>query len=143
MFCTCLERLEADILRIRTQAAGDSQVDGDQQQAWFRDMWEGKAQEEPSHTKPADNEDPAAENTNDDDDDDFGDDFDEFAEEGGDDDDFGDFDEADADEPPAVADNAQQSAQQTIHTSLAGLVSSSHTNPTAFSTSSLQIRTVS
>lgn len=66
----------------------------DDQQAWFRSMWEGKEKnseaeeqhEEQDKSIPAENGEAG--------DGDFGDDFDEFAEEGGDDDDFGDFDEA-------------------------------------------------
>ncbi|WPH03274.1 Hypothetical protein R9X50_00615100 [Acrodontium crateriforme] len=78
--------------------ADEESMNSDDQQAWFRSMWEGKnvesAEQSQSKTEsiPADG---GADNDDDDDDDDgFGDDFDEFAEEGGDDDDFGDFDEA-------------------------------------------------
>ena len=55
------------------------------QQAWFRSMWEGRSPEDTMSSQ----EQPSAAQDNEDD---FGDDFDEFAE-GGDDDDFGDFDE--------------------------------------------------
>jgi hypothetical protein len=83
-------------------------------------MWEGKQQETKNET--SNNPEANADAANDNDDDDFGDDFDEFAEEGGDDDDFGDFDEADAEETPVVG--PIHEAQQAVHTSLAGLVSS-------------------
>ena len=61
--------------------------DPDDRQAWFRSMWEGKPQPEPPQLDGTSND-----ADDDDDDDGFGDDFDEFAEEGGDED-FGDFDE--------------------------------------------------
>lgn len=81
-------------------------------------MWEGK-ERQPAQS--AESEAAGAEAAHDDDDD-FGDDFDEFAEEGGDDDDFGDFDEADADAEQTPVELAREA--QTLHTSLAGLVSS-------------------
>lgn len=80
-------------------------------------MWEGKAQNPPHDAEPEEAADPV-----DNDDDDFGDDFDEFAEEGGDDDDFGDFDEADAEDEQTPMQPAAE--VQTVHRSLAGLVSS-------------------
>lgn len=72
-------------------------------------MWEGKSKDEAS---------PQEESSNDADDDDFGDDFDEFAEEGGDDD-FGDFDEA---TPTPAPESKPQPTTPSI-SALAGLVS--------------------
>lgn len=113
--------------RIGTQETGDAEVEGDQQQAWFRDMWEGKQQTEAEQaevetSKQAEQEEADAAQQEDDDDDDFGDDFDDFAEEGGDDDDFGDFDEADADADEGVVESAPEAPS--IPSSLSGLVSS-------------------
>lgn len=119
----------ADLLVIfgRTEETGDAAV-GEDQQAWFRDMWEGKKEEELHESVEEPLEEPAdaaIENNNNNDDDDFGDDFDEFAEEGGDDDDFGDFDEADADDGIVEGESQEPQPQsQPTSSSLSGLVSS-------------------
>nr|POE69073.1 uncharacterized protein c8e11.05c [Quercus suber] len=67
-------------------SSNDTALGQDEQQAWFRSMWNGKGEDaaEIRHDE-TDNAD--------DENDDFGDDFDDFAEEGGEDD-FGDFDKA-------------------------------------------------
>ncbi|CZT17455.1 uncharacterized protein RCC_03289 [Ramularia collo-cygni] len=116
----------------RSEEVGDAKVG--EQQAWLKEMWEGKQQagqptppppqqqeqEEPQTLHEDENdqgeEAEAAKDDDDDDDDDFGDDFDEFAEEGGDDDDFGDFDEADGD-----ADEGGGMEETLPSSSLAGL----------------------
>ncbi|SMR51624.1 unnamed protein product [Zymoseptoria tritici ST99CH_3D1] len=96
------------------RAPGDSEIEQDpeDQQAWFRSMWEGKAVTE----QPAPTPDDASNDADQDDDDDFGDDFDEFAEEA-EDDDFGDFDEATPSAeaaPPSVPEPQSVSTQNIL-----------------------------
>lgn len=95
-------------------------IDEEDQQAWFRSMWEGK-EDEPAQPAEPDTEPAAPEGDAPQDDDDFGDDFDDFAEGQEADDDFGDFDEAD--ETP-MAPESQPPVQTQQPDILAGLVSS-------------------
>ncbi|KAK0252327.1 hypothetical protein B0A54_14126 [Friedmanniomyces endolithicus] len=79
----------------------DHEVDPEQQQAWFRSMWEGK-QDQGERVQPTKDE---AETNADDEEheaDENGDDFDDFNEGGGEDD-FGDFDEAEEAESTPIA----------------------------------------
>jgi hypothetical protein len=99
-------------------------VSEEEQQTWFRNMWEGKEQQQEQAVQQSD-PDPevatATEENDFNDDDEFGDDFDDFAEGQEADDDFGDFDEAD--ETPMAAE--PQSPPQTKQPGLLdGLVSS-------------------
>ena len=98
--------------------------EGEERQAWFRDMWEGDAKKEEAESGKVEEEDG------------FGDDFDDFNEGGGgDDDDFGDFDEAEEEEDaaPTEAPPPPEVKQPDI---LAGLVSSRslqlHSPPSTF-----------
>lgn len=82
--------------------------DPDDRQAWFRSMWEGKAEQEPARSD---------EQSHDaDEDDDFDEDFDDFAEEG-EEDDFGDFDEA-TPTPAPVTESQPVTSLQSIFSSL-------------------------
>ena len=100
-------------------------VNEEDQQTWFRNMWEGKEEPVTESAGPeleAEAEAiPATEGNDFNDDDDFGDDFDDFAEGQEAEDDFGDFD--DADETP-MAPEPQPQVQTQQPDFLAGLVSS-------------------
>jgi hypothetical protein len=105
-------------------------VNEEDQQTWFRNMWEGK---EEQAAQPVESEETSAsapataseENDFNDNDDDFGDDFDDFAEGQEAEDDFGDFD--DADETP-MAPEPHPQVQTQKPDFLAGLVSSVQSN---------------
>lgn len=86
----------------------------EERQTWFRNMWEGKEEQQEQTAQPSESEPDAVAATDENefnDDDEFGDDFDDFAEGQEADDDFGDFDEADetpmAAEPPSPAKTQQ------------------------------------
>jgi hypothetical protein len=130
----------ADRSRRSQPTSEDAQIERDpeDQQAWFRSMWEGKAAVEQPVALQDDADKVAVEDADQDEDDfgddqdaqnddDFGDDFDEFAEEA-EDDDFGDFDDATpaAEVPPPSVPPLQDTSSQNI---FAGLVSSLSTNP--------------
>ncbi|KAM0719806.1 hypothetical protein Q7P37_003940 [Cladosporium fusiforme] len=94
---------EPDEIKLVPQSEGREESDpesrpvsDEDQQTWFRNMWEGKEEETTVPTEPEIQTEVAAEqDAMNNDDDDFGDDFDDFAEGEEADDDFGDFDEAD------------------------------------------------
>jgi hypothetical protein len=103
-------------------------VSEEEQQTWFRNMWEGKEEQQEQTAQPSESEPDAVAATDENefnDDDEFGNDFDDFAEGQEADDDFGDFDEADetpmAAEPPSPAKTQQPGL-------LDGLVSSVQIN---------------
>jgi hypothetical protein len=103
-------------------------VSEEEQQTWFRNMWEGKEEQQAQVAQPSEPEPEMAAATEENefnDDDEFGDDFDDFAEGQEADDDFGDFDEADetpmAAEPPSPVQTQQPGL-------LDGLVSSVQIN---------------
>ena len=108
-------------------------VDPEQQQAWFRSMWESTPTREKEEKEAVDAQQPQheAEELDQGDGEDagngdgFGDDFDDFNEGGGDDDDFGDFDEAEEADTSVVKEPPVQPAQPAAPPDiLAGLVSS-------------------
>ncbi|KAK0327321.1 hypothetical protein LTR82_002084 [Friedmanniomyces endolithicus] len=87
--------------RYDERAVEDHEVDPEQQQAWFRSMWEGK-QDQGEHPQPT--EDEAETNADGEEHEAYedGDDFDDFNEGVGEDD-FGDFDEAEEAESTPIA----------------------------------------
>ncbi len=98
-------------------------MDPEQQQAWFRSMWEGK-QDQGEHLQPTKDEaEPDADGEEHEADED-GDDFDDFNEGGGEDD-FGDFDEAEEAESTPTAEAPTHPPHPAAPPDiLAGLVSS-------------------
>jgi len=104
-------------------------VNEEEQQTWFRNMWEGKAERQEQTAQPSEPKPELAAATEEENDfndgDEFGDDFDDFAEGQEADDDFGDFDEAN--ETPVAAE-PQPSIPTQQPGLLAGLVSSVQIN---------------
>ncbi len=109
--------------RYDERAVEDHEVDPEQQQAWFRSMWEGK-QDQGEHPQPT--EDEAETNADGEEHEAYedGDDFDDFNEGVGEDD-FGDFDEAEEAESTPIAEAPTHPPHPAAPPDiLAGLVSS-------------------